>query len=65
MSRRLEGRLRKLEASNAERKTFVIWKEPDIDVAAETERLKRERGLTEDDRLVVLAWLEVASVNVV
>ena len=53
----LKTRLKKLEASTAASRTFVIWQKPGVDVEAETERLKREQGMTDSDLLVVISWL--------
>ena len=52
-----ETRLKKLEASNVASRTFVIWQKPGVNVEAETERLKREKGMTDSDLLVVISWL--------
>ena len=53
----LKTRLKKLEASTAASRTFVIWQKPGVDVEAETERLKREKGMTQNDLLVIISWL--------
>ncbi len=40
----LKVRLRKLEAANKPQRTFVMWAGPVVDVEAETERLRQEKG---------------------
>ncbi|GAC1550123.1 MAG: hypothetical protein NVS2B5_05790 [Beijerinckiaceae bacterium] len=38
-------------------RTFVLWDEGPEQVAAEQERLRREEGMTDSDRVIVVGWL--------
>lgn len=37
-------------------RTFILWDHGPQHVAAETDRLRRKRGMTDTDRLVVVGW---------
>ncbi len=59
MSARL--RLRKLEDAQAAKalpagRVFTIFRESDAQVERETERLRREKGLCDNDQLIVIGW---------
>ncbi len=53
----LKTRLKKLEAANKPQQTFVMWAKPGVDVEAETERLRQEKGMTDADLLLVISWI--------
>ncbi|RTL81900.1 MAG: hypothetical protein EKK29_17260 [Hyphomicrobiales bacterium] len=52
----LKVRLKKLEVANKPQRTFVIWASSGVDVEAETERLREERGMIDSDLLLVISW---------
>ena len=52
----LKTRLKKLEASTAASRTFVIWQKPGVDVEAEKARL-RAQGMHDEDTLIVISWM--------
>ncbi len=59
MSARL--RLRKLEDAQAAKapsagRVFTIFRESDAQVERETERLRREIGLCDNDQLIIVGW---------
>ncbi len=56
----LKVRLRKLEAGQKAQRTFVVWAKPGVDVEAETERLRQEKGMTDNDFLLVISWISIA-----
>lgn len=57
MNKALAIRLGKLEASKRQRRTFVVWEGPGVDVKAARERLKRDEAMKESDLLLVVSWL--------
>ncbi len=52
---RLKTRLKKLEAANKPQRTIVMWVKPGVDVEAETARLRQEKGMTDNDLLLVIS----------
>lgn len=61
MNRSIETRLQRLEEATAAGQTFVMWDasniDPSFDLAAETERFLRDRGMTDADELILVSWL--------
>ena len=58
MNRTIENRLARLESATRARRKFILWDnsalDPQFDLEAEKDRLRHERGMRDDDELIII-----------